>query len=113
MPDITEGSNGIQDLLWNFTMGSDWIMDPILQLVERSPGIIDPTFWIHGHVCSAVSPPLSCVCDKLVLASTGIDSVYGSIGAGLDSAVIIHSLIGIGINSAEPNAESESKNRGK
>ena len=24
-------------------MGSDWIMDPILQLVERSFGIIDPT----------------------------------------------------------------------
>ena len=24
-------------------MGSDWIMDPILQLVERSSGIIDPT----------------------------------------------------------------------
>ena len=24
-------------------MGSDWIMDPILQLVERSAGIIDPT----------------------------------------------------------------------
>ena len=25
-------------------MGSDWIMDPILHLVERSSGIIDPTF---------------------------------------------------------------------
>ena len=24
-------------------MGSDWIMDPILQLVERSSRIIDPT----------------------------------------------------------------------
>ena len=24
-------------------MGSDWIMDPILHLVERSSGIIDPT----------------------------------------------------------------------
>ena len=24
-------------------MGFYWIMDPILQLVERSPGIIDPT----------------------------------------------------------------------
>ena len=24
-------------------MGSDWIMDPILQLVGRSSGIIDPT----------------------------------------------------------------------
>ena len=24
-------------------MRSDWIMDPILQLVERSSGIIDPT----------------------------------------------------------------------
>ena len=43
-------------------MGSDWIMDPILQLVERSSGIIDPTlgsmdmsagkmlsFWTNWH----------------------------------------------------------------
>ena len=43
IPNITEGSNGIQDLPSNFTMGSDWIMDPVLQLVERSSGIIDPT----------------------------------------------------------------------
>ena len=33
----------IQDLLSNFIMGSDWIMDPTLHLVERSSGIIDPT----------------------------------------------------------------------
>ena len=41
------------DLLSNFTMGSDWIMDPILQLVERSSGIIDPTlgFMDNGLVC--------------------------------------------------------------
>ena len=26
-----------------FTMGSDWIMDPMLQLFETSSGIIDPT----------------------------------------------------------------------
>ena len=33
----------VQDLLSIFTMGSDWTMDPILHLVERSSGIIDPT----------------------------------------------------------------------
>ena len=32
-----------QDLLSNFAMGSDWIMDPILHLVERSSEITDPT----------------------------------------------------------------------
>ena len=31
-------------LLSNFTMGSDWIMDPILHLVERSSRIIDAPF---------------------------------------------------------------------
>ena len=36
------GSNGIQDILSNFIVVSDWIMDPILHLVERSFGIIDP-----------------------------------------------------------------------
>ena len=40
---LTEGSNGTQDLLSNLIVGSDWIMDPILHLVERSSGIIDPT----------------------------------------------------------------------
>ena len=44
IPKITEGSNGIQELLSNFAMGSDWIMDPILHLVERSSGITDSTF---------------------------------------------------------------------
>ena len=29
-------------IFWNFTMRSGWIMDPILQLVERSSGIIYP-----------------------------------------------------------------------
>ena len=42
-PDIYEGPNGIRDLLSNFTMGSYWIMDPILHLVERSSAIIYPT----------------------------------------------------------------------
>ena len=39
----TEGSNGIQDLPSSFIVGSDWIMDAILHLVERSSGIMDPT----------------------------------------------------------------------
>ena len=39
----TEGSNGIQELPSSFIVGSDWIMDAILHLVERSSGIMDLT----------------------------------------------------------------------
>ena len=32
-------------------MGSDWIKDPMLQLVERSSGIIDPTLGAMDRTC--------------------------------------------------------------
>ena len=45
-----EGSNGIQNLLSNFTTGSDWIMDPIPHLVEIFWDLRSD-FGIHGRVC--------------------------------------------------------------
>ena len=41
-PKIIKGSNGIQDSLVNFTIGSDEIIHPILHFHERSPRIKDP-----------------------------------------------------------------------
>ena len=47
-----KGSDGVQDLTSNFTMGSERITDQIPHLVERSSEIIDPHIGIHTHVCS-------------------------------------------------------------
>ena len=51
---IIEGSKGIQDLVSNFTMGSNWTMYPILHLVERS-GNIDPTLDPRPSPCLYLS----------------------------------------------------------
>ena len=45
-------SNGIQELLASFTIGSEWTIDSTLHLVERSSGIIDRVYGIDVHIWS-------------------------------------------------------------
>ena len=45
-------SNGIQELLASFTIGSEWTIDSTLYLVERSSGIIDRVYGIDVHIWS-------------------------------------------------------------
>ena len=45
-------SNGIQELLASFTIGSEWTIDSTLYLVERSSVIIDRVYGIDVHIWS-------------------------------------------------------------
>ena len=74
-------------------MGSDWIMDPILHLVERSSGIIDPTLGstdmsAPGYVPLALTTHIFCPLVQLRLVLRFKNDVTFSILAALVFEII-------------------------